>query len=154
MRIVLDTNVLIDGFQDDLSAPARLIEAAIDGELTALSTTSIEKEYRLILARLIENEAYRDRIDDFLGMTEKVTPSRVEVVIDDPEDYKFLQAAVGGEADVLVTNDHHLLDVGNLNGISIMTPAEAWNRFESEDGNSNEWQNFVRGLGIGGQQKE
>jgi len=34
------------------------------------------------------------------------------VVIDDPEDYKFIRAAVGGEADAIVSNDRHLLDIG------------------------------------------
>ncbi len=150
MRLVFDTNVLVDGFRDDYSAQARLIEAVRNGALEALTTPQITKEYQLILARLIEDEEYKHRIADFLDCTQKVTPSRVALTIDDPEDYKFLQAAVGGQADGLVTNDRHLLDVGEIEGIAIMTPQEAWVKFEEASGTSSEWQSFVKGLGIGG----
>ena len=53
MRIVLDTNVLIDGFQDDFCAEAKLIDAVRSGELMAVATPKVMKEYRLILGRLI-----------------------------------------------------------------------------------------------------
>ena len=149
MRMVFDTNVLIDGFQDDFNAAARLIDAASDGELIALVTPKVMNEYHLLMKRLIDNDTYTDKINSFLGQTEEVEAVRVDTTIDDDEDYKFLQAAVGGQADLLVTNDRHLLDVGEIETTRIVTPQEAWNRFEDESGQSSEWQNFVTGLGIG-----
>ncbi|MEX1112583.1 MAG: putative toxin-antitoxin system toxin component, PIN family [Candidatus Andersenbacteria bacterium] len=149
MKYVLDTNVLIDGFQDDFNAQARLVEAVRDGELIALVTSDILREYRNILRRLINDEGYKDRIEDFLFMARACEPVRVDETIDDPDDYKFLQAAVGGDADAIVTNDRHLLDVGKLEGIDVITPQEAWSRFEDETGGSSEWMDFVKGIGIG-----
>ncbi|MEX0650253.1 MAG: putative toxin-antitoxin system toxin component, PIN family [Candidatus Andersenbacteria bacterium] len=149
MKHVFDTNVLIDGFQDDFSAQAKLVEAVRDGELQALVTSAVVREYRNILRRLIEDPHYTDRIEDFLHMATEVEPVRVEIEIDDPDDYKFLQAAVGGGAQALVTSDRHLLDVGHIDGIDILTPQEAWSRFSDESGSSSEWQDFVRGIGIG-----
>lgn len=148
MRIVLDTNVLIDGFQDDYSAEAKLIDAVRSGELFAIATSKVMNEYRLILGRLIADPDYRGRIEDFLSMLDHTEPEYVDVQLDDEEDMKFVEAAVGGEAEVLVTSDRHLLDAGEADGVQIMTPEEAIVRFEEESGTSKEWQGFVQGWGL------
>lgn len=148
MRIVLDTNVLIDGFQDDYSAEARLIDAVRSGELPAVATSKVMKEYRLILGRLIADPDYRSRIEEFLAMLEHTEPEYVDVVLDDEEDMKFVEAAIGGEADVLVSSDRHLLDAGEADGVQIMTPEEAIVRFEEESGSSKEWQGLIQGWGL------
>ena len=41
----------------------------------------------------------------------------------DPKDDKFLEAAVNGRADVLVSGDKDLLDLSPFRGIPIVTPA-------------------------------
>lgn len=148
MRIVLDTNVLIDGFQDDYSAEAKLIDAVRSGELIAVATNKVMKEYRLILARLIADSEYRGKIEDFLSMLDHTEPEYVDVVLDDEEDMKFVEAAVGGDAELLVTSDRHLLDAGEADGVLIITPEEAIVRFEEETGTSKEWQGFVQGWGL------
>ncbi len=148
MRIVLDTNVLIDGFQDDYSAEAKLVEAVRSGELTAVASEKMLKEYRLILGRLIEDAEYRGKIKDFFSMLDEAEPEFVDAVIDDEEDMKFLEAAVGGEAELLVTSDRHLLDVGEADGVRIVTPEEAMNRHEEESDGAREWQGLISGWGI------
>jgi predicted nucleic acid-binding protein len=42
----------------------------------------------------------------------------------DPEDDQFLEAAVNGRADVIVTGDKDLLDLSPLRGIAIVTPVD------------------------------
>lgn len=150
MRFVFDTNVLINGFDDDFSAPAKLINAVRDGEITALVTHKIGKEYRLILRRLINDPTYTHKIQDFLDMAEEVKWADTEVVIDDREDYKFIQAAVGGKADAIVTSDRHLLDVGEVDTIRMITPQEAWVMVEEEGASGGgAWNDFIKGLRIG-----
>ncbi len=150
MRFVLDTNVLIDGIQDDFSAQARLIEAVRDGKIEAVATPQIVGEYKLLVNRRIQDSSYKKSIQEFIDATTRVAPATVEdVVIDDHEDKKFLAAAKGGEADAVVTSDRHLLDIGELGATRIMTPAEAWRQVEEETGGNSSWQNFVKGLGIG-----
>lgn len=146
---MIDTNVLIDGFRDDFSAQYKLIQTVRDGELQALVTKQILGEYRKILRRLIKDPEYKDRIDDFLFMATEVDSASVDVQIDDRDDLKFVQAAIGGGADAIVSNDRHLLDVGNIEGIDVITPQEAWVRYEEEAGGSSEWEDFARGIGIG-----
>ncbi len=150
MKAVFDTNVLIDGFADPLNAASRLLDAVADGELEALATHAVKQEYRLILDRHIKDETYEDRIDSFLCMVDVVQPADATVVLDDPEDYKFIQAAVGGKAEFIISSDRHLLDIGEIGDVKIITPIEAWAKFEdSAAGGASAWQSFVTGLGIG-----
>lgn len=150
MRFVLDTNVLIDGIQDDFSAQARLLEAVRDGEVEAVATPAIVREYNLLVSRRIHDPAYKKSIQAFITAIKRVKTGEIEdVVIDDEEDKKFLAAAKGGKADAIVTSDRHLLDIGELGTISIITPAEAWRQVDEEAGGNSAWQNFVKGLGIG-----
>lgn len=149
MRVVLDTNVLIDGFADDFSPQAKLIAAVQRGEITALVTPKIEREYGRILRRLVGDIAYHKRIEDFIAAAERCQPVAVtDVVIDDTEDIKFIEAALGGHADVLITNDRHLLDLGEVNDIRILKPAEAWSRFSATSADNSEWKSWARGLGL------
>lgn len=149
MRVVLDTNVLIDGERDAFSAQARLIDAACNGELTALSTPAIEREYNKLLRRLVMDEEYREHLGDFIAATELVTEERMDITLDDMEDLKFLKAAAGGAADLLVTNDRHLLDIGEVGPTRIVRPAEAWAAVAEEQGGMGEWESWAKGLGIG-----
>ena len=45
----------------------------------------------------------------------------------DPKDDKFLEVAVHGSADVIVTGDSDLLDLHPFRGIAILTPADYLN---------------------------
>lgn len=147
MRVVFDTNVLIDGFADDFSASAQLIDAVRNQGLEAVVTPAVKREYQRILERLINDPAYQDRIYNFLYAAQEVKAYPVDVNIDDPEDYKILEAAAGGNADLVVSSDRHLLDIGNLGKIRIVTPQEAWQIYREEKGND-EWGGWLKGLGI------
>ena len=46
------------------------------------------------------------------------------VVEADPTDNKFLEAALFGEADYIVSGDSHLLELKTFRGISILTARE------------------------------
>ncbi len=54
-----------------------------------------------------------------------VFPSeKVEVVESDPEDNKFIEAALEGNAQYIVSQDKHLLNVKEHCGIKIISPDE------------------------------
>ena len=67
-------------------------------------------------------------IERFLGKLEKialVTPGSLAVsaVKDDPSDDIYLACAVEGNADFIVSGDHHLTDLRVFHGIRIVNPA-------------------------------
>lgn len=49
----------------------------------------------------------------------------VKVIIDDPEDDKFVEAAICGEADFIISQDKHLLKLREYNKIKILKPEES-----------------------------
>ena len=54
-----------------------------------------------------------------------VAPSEtVQAIRADPADDRVLEAASAFEADVIVSGDRHLLDLGSWRGIGIISPAE------------------------------
>ena len=55
---------------------------------------------------------------EIVEVVEQIRASR------DPKDDKFLEAAVNGRADVLVTGDRDLLDLHPYRGVAILPPAD------------------------------
>ena len=43
---------------------------------------------------------------------------------DDPDDNKFIEAALEGKAEYIVTQDNHLLKIKEFKGIKIISPEE------------------------------
>ncbi len=48
----------------------------------------------------------------------------VNIVKDDVSDNKFVEAAVIGKADYIITQDNHLLKIKEFKGIKILTPKD------------------------------
>jgi len=44
----------------------------------------------------------------------------VKVIVEDPDDNKFLEAAIAGKADYILSGDQHLLHLGTFEGIPII----------------------------------
>ena len=52
----------------------------------------------------------------------------LHVVMADPADDRVLEAARAFDADVIVSGDRHLMDLGTWSGIDVVSPAEFVNR--------------------------
>jgi len=64
-------------------------------------------------------------IEDLVAFSTMVTPTRkINVVLEDPTDDKFIECAVEGESDYIITNDKHLLKIKEFEGIKIIIPYE------------------------------
>ncbi len=50
----------------------------------------------------------------------------------DPDDGKVLEAAVAGDADVIVTGDRQLLALNPFRSIAVLTPSDYLRRFGQE----------------------
>ncbi|MFC6891009.1 PIN domain-containing protein [Halorubrum trueperi] len=56
----------------------------------------------------------------------------VTAVEADPDDDKFLEAAVAGSVDYLVSGDGHLLDLESFRGIDIVEPRTFYDRLNAQ----------------------
>jgi len=150
LRIILDTNVLINGIQDEFSNTNKIIDLCISGELQPLMSPPILKENKRLAKRLILDQDYLDKLDEFYNSCEMIHPrSRVRVVEDDPEDDKFFACAVDGEADYIISEDHHLLDIDSYKGVKVKAPEEFLNLEAAASGSGGEWRDWVKSIGIG-----
>lgn len=65
-------------------------------------------------------------------------PGRSGWVAQDPDDDKFIDAALAAAATIIISGDRHLLDLGTVEGIEILTARQFLDRLAdlSEDGDS------------------
>jgi putative PIN family toxin of toxin-antitoxin system len=125
-RVVIDTNVLISGLLSASSTPAQAVDKAVTKAQLVATTETLHELIEKLLSPKFDRYVRRERRDALL---ERVA-SLVEIIdvlqsiraSRDPKDDKFLEAAVNGRADVIVTGDKDLLDLNPFRGIGIMTP--------------------------------
>jgi putative PIN family toxin of toxin-antitoxin system len=123
-RVVLDTNILVAAAYNPGSASRRIVEACLHGELTAVVSPTLRREYEFILARAARGRPFRERIHQLLDSAEVVEPAQTpRAVPDDPEDDKLVAAALAAGA-ILVTNDAHLLAIAGHEGLKVVRPAD------------------------------
>jgi putative PIN family toxin of toxin-antitoxin system len=127
-RVVIDTNVLISGLFSTTSTPALAVEKAIrNAQLVATAETLRELIERLLQPKF-DRYVSRERRDALLqrvaSLVEIIEALQLVRASRDPKDDKFLEAAVNGRANVLVTGDRDLLDLNPFRGIVILTPAD------------------------------
>lgn len=146
-KIVIDTNVLIDGARDEHSAAWLIIQAVVDSTLIAFISRQLEREMRLILNRKIEDQAYYRRIEKFLEKARHVDlKSHGRLVPNDHEDDKVLATAIDAGADFLITSDRHLLSLDPYENLRIVTPVQFQNLKQSD--NPSAWSNFLKQIGL------
>jgi putative PIN family toxin of toxin-antitoxin system len=141
MRLVLDTNVVASGLLWD-GRPARLIDAARNGEFELFTSRMLLAELTRILRRVKFSKAIAAAgisLDDLvLGYAELamlVTPASIlPTVRADPDDNHVLACALAAEADLIVSGDAHLLNLKAFHRIPIITAAEAVNRITQSSG--------------------
>lgn len=133
-RIVLDTNVFISGLLSSTSVPAKVVEhVVLNCQLVATSETQQELVSRLLSPKFDRYVSRKKREELLLRLAPVVElVERVQIVhaSRDPDDDKFLEAAVNGRADVLVSGDKDLLVLHPFMGVAILTPADYLARVE------------------------
>lgn len=125
-RVVIETNVLISGLFSITSTPALAVERAITkGQLVTTSETLREMIEKLLppkFDRYISRERREALLERVASLVEIVEVLQHVRASRDARDDKFLEAAVNGRANVIVTGDRDLLDLNPFRGIAIVTP--------------------------------
>lgn len=123
LRVVLDTNLFVAAYWSARSASARVVHACEENRLRLLYSPAIRREMSRILRNAQTSEAHRRRVDLLLESAEEVHPTRaIRVVPEDPDDDKFIECAVEGDADYVISSDDHLLRLGEVEGVGIVKP--------------------------------
>lgn len=127
LRIVIDTNVYVSRALRSSSVPGMAMDKAWL-EATTLLSAATWAEVQAVLKRAkfaayIRSgtlEPYLEKVQSIATFVPMLTPIRA---CRDPRDDKFLEVAVNGRADAIVTGDQDLLTLGPFRGIPILSPA-------------------------------
>jgi len=132
-RIVLDTNIIVSSALG--GALVLILEKWDEGKFTVIATSDILSEYFEVINRpkFRLNQETIDRITRYLyQFSEFVVPEeRIQFVDADPKDDRFLEAAVAGQVDFIVSGDNHLLELKEFRYIPIISGREFINWLES-----------------------
>ena len=137
MRIVLDTNVIVSGLLNPEGNPGRILDLFLAGEVTLLADDRILAEYRAVLRRpkfgLDESD-----ISDFLYLleaeSERVAAAPLGYKVLDESDRAFLEVALAGGAESLVTGNVRHFRPPHVGRLSIDSPAEFVRRWSRSRG--------------------
>ena len=109
MRLVVDTNILFSGFNPK-SYYYPILDGIYSGKYKLLISTSVLLEYEEILQRVFPKELL-EQFWLFILTSENVifvNPTfSFQLPFTDEDDQKFVDCAVCGSADFLITNDKH-----------------------------------------------
>jgi putative PIN family toxin of toxin-antitoxin system len=127
MKAVVDTNVFVSSFFG--GNPRKVIDLWKTGDLTLCLSAPIVEEYTAVLRRLgLDGE---DELGELLDLLARGThllfagkTPKLSIVRDDPADDKLIECAVALKADVIITGDRALHEIGDYMGIRILNPQE------------------------------
>lgn len=131
-RIVVDTNVWIGAALSGSGVPARVVRSVLDHWRPVFSdVTFAELETRLWrpkFDRYLDIDLRRRILHDLKATADWAEiPSSLaaQVWCRDPDDDHFVRAALASGTRLMVTGDSDLLDLAPIEGLRILTPAQA-----------------------------
>lgn len=132
MRAVIDTNVLISAFISKKSHPAKVIDYWVLNKFDPVVSKEIVEEYANVLTR--DKFAVFGTIEKRLDLLNRLLSfdwvlfvypkQKIEVIKEDPKNNIFLECALEGSCDFIVTGDNHLLQLKEYKNIKIVKAEE------------------------------
>jgi len=127
MQIVMDTNILASALITPFGNAARILDMVLLGELQLLYDDRILLEYSEVLLRPKFSFEERD-VDDLMSFIDteglKVTSVPVNYPVIDKDDIPFIEVAVSGTAEALITGNKRHFKGAHTKKIRIMNPDE------------------------------
>jgi putative PIN family toxin of toxin-antitoxin system len=137
MKAVLDTNVLISTVIAT-GVPHEVVVKRLEGEYQIIVSVATLTEFRETLLKYperfdMDEDEVQQEVETIRYFAEFVNPDeQITAVEADPDDDKFLEAAVAGDVDYLVSGDRHLLGLGTFRGIEILEPRTFYEQLGAE----------------------
>jgi len=129
MRTILDTNVFVSGIFWEGNFCSKIIYKWRNKEFELVSSVEILDELVKTL-KDFKIQMPEEMIEDWRNLIIEnsviVEPTiKLNVIRDDPDDNKFLEAGISGSVDLIISQDKHLLNLREYHGIKIVNPEEA-----------------------------
>jgi putative PIN family toxin of toxin-antitoxin system len=125
ITLVLDTNVLVSALLSPHSHSAQIVRLVADGSIRVVFDERILAEYREVLSRP-KFPFHKDQIESLLSQVEeeglKIIPQPTSLNLPDPDDIPFLEVALAGKVDFLVTGNKKHYPGRLTHGVRVVLP--------------------------------
>lgn len=127
MRVFLDTNVLVSALMGH-GLCHDLLDRIILNHSVLLGAPGHAELHRILTTKFGVPDALWHELNDWLRTFEQVPGAdlSLDVSISDTDDLEVIASAVAAGADLIVTGDQELLEIGRINHIPIMSPRQCW----------------------------
>lgn len=128
LRFVIDTNTLVSRMLMPESIPVKAVSYSLEnGKILISDDTLMEIGEILSREKLDRYVSIEDR-QEFIRLLARISEN-VEIIrrvkaCRDPKDDKFLELAVNGDADTIITGEKDLLVLNPFENIRIIKPAD------------------------------
>ncbi|MFO8048164.1 MAG: putative toxin-antitoxin system toxin component, PIN family [Desulfosudaceae bacterium] len=124
---VVDTNVLVSALVFK-QTPEQVVSKIIQSGLFLFSDDTLEELIDVLgrpkFSKHISAEIIHDYLSLLANFSRFIKPSQRITACRDPRDNMFLELAVAGKADFIVTGDQDLLELNPFRNVRIVQPAE------------------------------
>ena len=125
MKVVLDTNVLISAIFFS-GTPSKILTYWRKGNFTAVISKPIIVEYTRVAEEIgvkFPQVDISEILELFILNSEIVDTGDLRITAcEDPDDNKFIECALAGRCEIIVSGDKHLLKLATYQGVEILAP--------------------------------
>jgi len=140
LKVVLDTNIIVSATISAKSYPGKILELWRKDKFEIIITPAIFEETSKVLFRPtikkyrnISDSDVQDLLIELQDGANLILPTQnIKVIDKDPDDDKFIFAAIEGQADYIVSGDKHLLDLRFYKKVKIVSPKEFVDFFRAQ----------------------
>jgi uncharacterized protein len=133
IRTVLDAHVVVSGILSENGTPGKILKAWYEDRFHLVVSPAILDELRRVLQYpRIERRHHwsasqvREFLEDLASLVILTSGQFAlpPIVAEDPSDDRYLECAIEGEANYIVSGDRHLLHLEAYEGTEIVAPRE------------------------------
>jgi len=127
VRVVVDTNVLVAGLLSPFGRPGEIVRMIAAGSLSLLYDARIMTEYIQVLKRpkfSFSSEHIEALLDQVKAGGVIVAADPLSVRLPDEEDEAFLEVALAGHAECLITGNLKHFPSAARRSMQVLTPTE------------------------------
>jgi len=126
-RLVVDTNVFASAILFPRSVPRQVVDHALDHGVVIFSDATMSELAEVLSRSKFDSFVSRADRELFLAQIESAAEfvPLIQLVraCRDPKDDKFLEVALNGRADVIITGDADLLRMHPWKDVAVLSPA-------------------------------
>lgn len=133
MRVFLDTNVLVSAVATRGLCADVLMEILLSHQLV-LSTPLLAELQNTLYTKIGIPQEIISNFRDLLTQDSALSDNAelIDVDINDKDDILILSTAINGNAELFVTGDKELLDLGKIQTMRIVSPRQFWKMLKTQ----------------------